>query len=433
LYLNLRLTNGLLFLFRSVLRIFLPFLFYLSWQGFSAYSTHMKFVIRVAFALFILSGYSATLTAQLFRFLDTAETNEYSKKRISPMIYYSNPDKVFVGVKFRLAKVTLQNDPDGYPYGFDQSIQLRYSISQNAFSIMYDGRFYQALGHWNVFVNGDYDWMIWTNFFGLGNDTRKVNDLTYYRLSTGEYAGDIGIDRIFADHNYVNLDVNVQGIEVFNKRGTFVSDSFINDNAYYFEHHIYTSLRANYTYQNVNDPNVPTRGIMFYAGGGYTVNVSETNKSFASYNGILQLFIPLISKFSLALKTGGSGISGNPEFYQYVSVGGPMTIRGYLRDRFWGDFAFYNTNELRYITDFDIHFLRGKIGLLALYDNGRVWMNNENSTTLHSGYGGGLLLAPFNKFTGVLSYAVSPEGGIVQVRISKLLANTKNNQLPTHR
>jgi len=348
------------------------------------------------------------------------------------MLYYSNPDKIFVGVKFRLAKVTTHDDAYGYPYGFDQSIQLRYSISQNAFSTLYDGTFYQLLGRWNVFVNGYYDWMIWTNFFGLGNDTRKVNNLSYYRLSTGEFAGDIGINRIFAEHHHVNMDINVQGIEVFNKQGTFVSDSFINERAYYFEHHIYTGLRANYTYQNVNDPNVPTRGIMFYAGGGYTVNVSETNKSFASYNGILQLYVPLIRKFSLALKAGVSGISGNPEFYQYVSVGGPMTIRGYLRDRFWGNVAFYNTNELRYITDFNVHPIRGKVGLLALFDDGRVWIN-ENSTTLHSAYGGGLLLAPFNKFTGVISYAVSPEGGIVQVRVSKLLSEPKDNQLPTHR
>ncbi|MCW3117812.1 MAG: hypothetical protein JWM28_1894 [Chitinophagaceae bacterium] len=349
------------------------------------------------------------------------------------MLYYSNPDKIFVGVKFRLAKVELHDEPDGYPHGFDHALQFRYSIPQNAFSILYDGKYYQALGHWNVIINSYYDWMIWTNFFGFGNETHKPSDPTYYRLRTGEFAGDIGINRIFANRHHVNINVNMQGIEVFNRQGSFVGDSFINNKTYYYEHHVYTSLRANYTYQNVNDPNVPTKGVMFYLGGGYTISVSDLSRNFASYNSIFQVYVPLINKFSLALRAGGSGVSGNPEFFQYVSVGGPMTIRGYVRDRYWGNTAFYNTNDLRYITDFNVHSIRGKVGLLALFDNGRVWLNNEISSVLHTAYGGGLLLAPFNKFTGTVTYAVSDEGGLVQVRVSKLLANPKNTQLPTHR
>jgi outer membrane protein assembly factor BamA len=395
----------------------------------------MKLIIRIIYAsiTIALSGYPGMLSAQLSRYLDTTNANEYSKKRISPLLYYSNPDNIFVGFKFRLAEVAPRHDEYGYPYGFDQSIQARYSISQNSFSFLYEGKFYQLFGRWNLTINGNYDWLIWTNFFGLGNDTRKTNSLTYYRLSTGEYAGSIGINRFFASHHYLAIDLNIQGIEVFNKPGTFVTDSFTNDRAYYSEHRIYTGLNASYTYQNVNDPNVPTSGIMFYAGGGYTINISDASKDFASYNSILQVYIPLIKKFSLAIRGGVSGISGNPEFYQYVSVGGPMTIRGYLRDRFWGNVALYNDNELRYITDFRINPIWGKIGLLALFDDGRVWVNNEQSSTLHSAYGGGLILAPLNKFTGVLSYAVSPEGGIVQIRISKLLTTPKSTQLPTHR
>jgi hypothetical protein len=40
-------------------------------------------------------------------------------------------------------------------------------------------------------------------------------------------------------------------------------------------------------------------------------------------------------------------------------------------------------------------------------DIGRVWADNENSSTWHDGYGGGLWIAPFNKLviTGTLSYS----------------------------
>jgi outer membrane protein assembly factor BamA len=380
--------------------------------------------LRSFIALCIILLLSVRLDAQILVPRDSTFGEEFSKRRVMPMVYYSNPDRIFAGIRFRIAKARIGDNP----YGFVQSLQLRYSISQNSFSILYDSKFTNLIGKWNLSVNGYYDWLVWTNFFGLGNETKKIAPLTYYRLSTSEYAGNIGINRVFANYHYVDLTGLVQGVEVFKKANTLVTDQYLSDLAYYYEHHTYVGFRLSYTYQNVDDPAVPTRGMMFYAGGGYMANVNQSNKSFARYNSILNLYIPLVSKFSLSLRAGGTAVTGDPEFYQYASVGGPMTIRGYLRDRFWGNTGFYNNNELRYITDFDIRFLRGKIGLLALFDDGRVWLTHENSNVLHTGYGGGLLIAPFNKFTAMGTYAVSPEGGIVQFRVTKLLTHIPPNR-----
>jgi len=46
-------------------------------------------------------------------------------------------------------------------------------------------------------------------------------------------------------------------------------------------------------------------------------------------------------------------------------------------------------------------------GLLAFNDVGRVWVDNENSSTWHTGYGGGIWIAPIDRivFTGTLSYS----------------------------
>jgi outer membrane protein assembly factor BamA len=368
--------------------------------------------------------FSQITSAQLFFKRDSLSADELNKKRVLPMVYYSNPDHVFAGLRFRIAKGRIKDNP----YGMDQSIQVRYSISQNAFSLLYDAKFRELIGKWNLQINGYYDWLVWTNFFGLGNETKRIYDLTYYRLSTSEYAGTIGINRVFGTYNHIAIDGLIQGIEVLNKPGTLISQDFINNRTYYFEHHIYAGARLGYTFQYVDDPVVPTRGLMFYAGGGYTANIDETNKSFAKYSSILQLYVPLFSKFSLSLRAGGYGVTGTPEFYQYVSVGGPMTIRGFYRDRFWGNQAFYNNNELRYITNFRLGKLWGKTGLLALYDDGRVWLDNENSNTLHAAYGGGVLLAPFDKFTAMATYSKSPEGGLVQFRVTKLLT-----QIPARR
>jgi outer membrane protein assembly factor BamA len=338
-------------------------------------------------------------------------------RRVFPVAYYSNPDRFFVGIKFVIARGRIKEDP----FGYEHSVQLRYSVSQNALSALYDARFKQAVGKWDLTLDAYYDWVVWTNFFGFGNETQKLNPLKYYRLSTNEYAANVGVNRIIDEHHYIDLTAYFQSIEVLNSSGPFVMDNYVSDNQYYFEHHIYASLRASYAYQDVDDYVLPTKGVMLSAGAGYTVNTYNINKSFGKYNTILQGYLPFGEDFSLAVRVGATAISGTPEFYQYASVGGPMSIRGYYRDRFWGNIGFYNENEFRYIWNMPIGRYENKMGVLILFDDGRVWYKNGSSGTLHNGYGGGIMITPLHKFTGYATYTQTPEGGLLQFKFTKLL------------
>jgi hypothetical protein len=48
-----------------------------------------------------------------------------------------------------------------------------------------------------------------------------------------------------------------------------------------------------------------------------------------------------------------------------------------------------------------------------------VWQTAENSSKIHVGYGGGLVLSPFNKFVLVGTYGITEEGSniIVQAKL----------------
>ena len=59
--------------------------------------------------------------------------------------------------------------------------------------------------------------------------------------------------------------------------------------------------------------------------------------------------------------------------------------------------------------------MNGKIGLVAFYDAGRVWQPGEISDTWHTDYGGGLLLAPFNKLLANIAYGISKEKKMVHL------------------
>ncbi len=62
--------------------------------------------------------------------------------------------------------------------------------------------------------------------------------------------------------------------------------------------------------------------------------------------------------------------------------------------------------------------MNGKAGLLAFVDDGRVWVPQEKSSIWHVGYGGGILVAPFNKILFDVTYGISDEDKLLQLRLS---------------
>ena len=171
----------------------------------------------------------------------------------------------------------------------------------------------------------------------------------------------------------------------------------------------------------VDDSIVPLSGIIFNVNARYTHQLNDGHKSFANFTGDVEFFIPIIPKISLAVITGGATVTGTPAFYQYPTLGGGNNLRGFIRDRFRGKTVFYNSNELRFITNMRSYLMNGKIGLVAFFDNGRVWMPNENSGNWHTGYGAGILLAPFNIAFFDVTYGVSKESTPIQIRLRKKL------------
>ena len=110
-------------------------------------------------------------------------------------------------------------------------------------------------------------------------------------------------------------------------------------------------------------------------------------------------------------------MAGQPEFFNYNSLGGSESLRGYQRDRFYGNQTFFNQNELRWVKDYRSYLFNGKIGVYAFLDDGRVWLKNESSSTWHFGYGCGLLISPFNKATVSLSFGFSKEDSNIQFNL----------------
>jgi hemolysin activation/secretion protein len=120
----------------------------------------------------------------------------------------------------------------------------------------------------------------------------------------------------------------------------------------------------------------------------------------------------------LALRAGGKHVFGKYPFHEAAFVGGDSTLRGWTQQRFGGDAALYGNAELRtFLTDVFI-VLPGELGIFALADAGRVYLDGESSDVWHSALGGGLLLAFLDRANTIsVTYARGRERGGVYVHL----------------
>lgn len=341
----------------------------------------------------------------------------YDKKSFGPSVFYTYEDRFYVGLDYEIQRQKWGKDPFGYSHGID----LRFSLSQGAPSITYKGTFNQVVGRWNLNLYANYDAVRWTNFFGFGNESEEVvDDHDYYRMRTREALVSAGLSRNIGKYMSVSVGPIYQTIKIINDEERYVASTYYNGEKFFNSKH-FGGAALEYAFIRFDRPIVPTRGVHFRSYVSHLQSLQQADKAVTRYGGDLYFYLPLFSRLVLACRVGGASLSGEPELYQYNSIGGSQTLRGYRRDRFWGKTAFYNSNELQWLFDVRSRVMNGTAGLIGLYDIGRVWLSGESSDSWHSGVGGGFLIAPFNRAMVSLTYGVSQEGGHFHLRYARPL------------
>lgn len=361
--------------------------------------------------------------------LFTKMTKTEYKTGFKPTVFYNYNDKLYVGIGYEI----VNHKENKKPFASRHGIYTRYSIPQNAFSFGYYGIINHAIGKWDLLLNADYDAVRWTNFFGIGNESTADHDknLNYYRVRTHEAYAGVSLSRQLGTGGSLRFTPFYQGTKIINDEGRFLSDytktirtartgttrTLANED---YDWDNYAGVAFNYTLLAVNDMVVPRKGVALAAGGAYTKSLNS-NRSVNTYSGAFNFYIPLSQKFVFASRNGGATVMGEPKFYQLASIGGGPNVRGYRRDRFWGTSSAFTSNELQYLFNVRGKAFNGTIAPFAFYDIGRVWDRGEESNLWHSGYGGGLIVAPFNKIALVAAVGASKEGTNIHFVLRKAL------------
>jgi len=305
------------------------------------------------------------------------------------------------------------------PYGWMQFVAANYAFETGAYNFWYRGVFNRALGNWNILVDARINAPNYVfNFFGLGNDTKIiVDDKDFNRVRSDQWVASAGIGRNVG--RYWNFEVLpfYQSVEVERSKERFVTQHISGLDSTVFSRKHFAGANLKMQYNSADNVLYPRKGMVIEGNVGFTQNMKDNDRSFL-HGGLSISGYATLKALTIALRAGTTANFGDEfEFYQANTIGGSTNLRGYRRDRFSGKIAAYENTEVRLnFGTANLYILKGQIGLLAFSDVGRVWMPEQDSNTLHWGYGGGLFFVPYNKIAFTVTYGASTEEQFVTLK-----------------
>ena len=313
-----------------------------------------------------------------------------------PFVGFNPDDGVFIGAmlyqeKFKFRKTNIH------------TFTGKFAFATTAFGLYYSGDYRNAVDKWDFTIDAAFEGPQFArNYFGIGNDTDQRIDETgrdFYRLRRGRYMLSPGLKNRFANGAFVAFNATGERISIDETEGRFLATlDDIPERA--LQPQYFGKLGTTFSYNNVDDTFIPTRGIDFETNLGWTANLEDLDRNFATVSSSLAIYLRLgtTDKVVLASRIGGAtNIGDDYEFYQAVTVGGHDNLRGFSFDRFAGQTSFYHQTDLRIkLLGRDSYFLPIAIGFAPGIDYGRVWADEQTSDTWHVGYGGLLWFAPYD-------------------------------------
>jgi hypothetical protein len=290
----------------------------------------------------------------------------------------------------------------------------------------YHGMFTEVIGKLDVDLNLSGKPNYVNNFFGIGNSSifeREGQDaneaIDFYRYTFTSYSMKAMLVRKFSNWGSIGVGPFFQQLKVEppgSSEEKYISQHAISEPDDIFRWHRYGGATWRAGIDRRNDLKHTLRGVTIKASGIHLKGLSGPDALLSSYDGSLALYYTFYSprNLTLANRTGGGLNTRKYPFYFAQILDGKTELRGYRKNRFYGDQRFYNNFEARFsVAKFRSYLSPTTLGILAFSDIGRVWSGSQaavdsDKDLWHHGWGGGVWFTPFN--FGVVSTEIARSG-----------------------
>jgi hypothetical protein len=243
---------------------------------------------------------------------------------------------------------------------------------------------------------------------GLGNETIRNRPDAYYRVNQRRYDVRAALVVPAGAHAELALGPVVTFNDTRETAGRIIADSMPYGTGDFGQ----VGLRGELRLDTRDLPGEPTRGVTLTLGGSAMPAVWDVATTFGEVHGEATTYLtartPL--RTTLALRAGTKRVFGTYPFSEAAFIGDVATTRLGRQNRYGGTMAAWGNAELRVRLGRVFVLVPSELGVFALGDVGRVWVEGESSDRLHTAAGGGVwltLVRPGNVLS--LTVARSPE------------------------
>jgi hypothetical protein len=310
---------------------------------------------------------------------------------------------LFLGAGVRRERFAYRTDP----FRSRNVLRAGYAFGANGFRADYEGEFHRANSRPYLAVGALASQIELLRFFGFGNETENLGE-GFHEVRQTKLALAPALVVPLAPRLAASVGLSAERFTTRRPPGRFISGA----RPYGSQPFGQLGASAGLRLDTRDEPGNPLRGVVLDAGATVHPAGWDVRSAFGDVRGeaagYLTARVPL--RPTLAARVAARRVLGDYPFHEAAFVGGGSSVRGYSLQRFAGDAAAFGNAELRLLLGTIDLVLPAEVGVFALADVGRVWLDGEDSDRWHPSFGGGLSLAYLSRaHTVTAAVARSPE------------------------
>lgn len=364
--------------------------------------------------------------------INTYNYESFEYGNVAPTLYFgvNDDDGLFFGGGIIITNHGFRKDP----YAGMQRIVANFAPKTSAWNFEYEGDFINVINDLGVNI----DLLVrapnfFTNFYGYGNETKPfTEDDEFYEARYEEALFYPGLQlKLDESNTTMKFGPVYQYAKVHSGNGEASYIDIIGPilDSYIFEASHFGGFKFTADIRTTEIEHKPEKGIRWLTEVSWLGELNNDNSKLSNlkseFSAYYTVDIPFETTF--AVRIGGSTISGDFNFYQASTIGGNAglnrlgNVRGFGRDRFAGRSSIYQNNEIRMrLLKVPFYYMPFELGISAHLDQGRVWIDGEESDKWHRGVGGGLWITPFGRWVFTAAYTKSDEESIYNLNLGFL-------------
>jgi hypothetical protein len=256
----------------------------------------------------------------------------------------------------------------------------------------YRHQFRSLLGSADLILQARYSGVDVVRFYGLGNTTTDTLPRSYYEVDQNQLVASASV--AYWDGKTKEFAIG----PIFRRTASDTT----NPTTLLAESQLYGSgdfmqagVQASMDLDTRDVKSAPTGGYHITGGAAYYPAALDLDEGYGEVHGQAAGYLsPGGGNPTLAVRAGGKKLFGDFPYYDAAFVGGSRNLRGLQEQRYAGDGSVYGSAELRIFLTRAFFVFPFDLGIFGLSDVGKVFMDGEPSGDWHTGFGGGVWLAP---------------------------------------